>query len=422
MIKEGGISLADLEEPQVVETPTPEVQPKAEETPPPAPKEEPVAKTPPETPPQETPPVEAPPSEPPKVDDPASIQQSGENVAFVETLNKFLNKEFESEEQAKEALTQPSMKTEYEEAQQKLAELQSKYDVLTEQLDPMSYFSSEEAMKLEAFKKQYPKKDASIAQKIFSQEDLSAVSDLDMVKMGRKFSNPKLPGTEKDLEDALALEFGEEAETPVEEWSKAAQIRMATVAGEYRDQFETMKQGVKLPEVVNIEELRNQRQKASEEQKAQITEAWNKHSKEIANDTKVLKVPVGTPKEGEEQKFFEWDLGKPPQAEADHLAKSYATVGAPMNDETKAAFQRSLQMSLLEANLPQILQKYGDDLEARKEEAHLKETHNPEPLTDSQRPKEGTVDEQLRERTGWAIGGMGSSIRSNPLFKTKPNE
>ena len=422
IFKEGGVSLDDLSKPQenmdtqkeVPPAPEPPAEePPQKEAPPAAPPE-----TPPEVPPAETPP-ETPPAEP-ALNDPATIQKSGENFEFLNTL---LKKEFKSKEEVEEAFNKPTMELEYTELKAAYEKLQSDNALLMEQLDPMTHFSSEEAMKLEVWKKQNPNKDASIAQVVFGSKDLNAVSDMNMVKMGRKFATPNLPGTEKDLEDAIALELGVEAEIPIEEWPKTAHIRLATLAGDYRERFNTIKGSVELPAKVNLEELRTQRQVEADARNATLTEEWTKHSKEVASGTDSIKLPIGEPKDGEEQAFFKWDVPASEVKEVvEKLSKDYITLGVPSNDKTKEAFDKSVRFQHLDKNLPQIMKKYGDDLLARQEEKHLEEIHNPEPLKDTDRPREGTAEQKTAERTAFAIGGSGASIFNHPLFNITKKE
>jgi hypothetical protein len=68
------------------------------------------------------------------------------------------------------------------------------------------------------------------------------------------------------------------------------------------------------------------------------------------------------------------------------------------------------------------MKKYGDDLLARQEEKHLEEIHNPAPLKDTDRPKEGTAEQKTAERTAFAIGGSGASIFNHPLFNITKKE
>jgi hypothetical protein len=420
----GGISLRDLDEGNMTAgeasqpaEPQPPQEPETPPEPPQEPQEPPAEPQEPEVPQEPQEPVA--PQEPQTPAD--QIQQSGLNLGFLNTL---LETKFESEDQVKDAFNKPTMESEYDELKVKHDELASKnndlsekYDLLAEQIDPANYFSSEDAMKLEAFKKTNPKKDAAIASKIFSTEDLNTVSDLEMVKMGYKFNTPKLKGTDKDLEATISEEFNVDPETPFNEWPVTAQNRLAVKAGELRDQFESIKGQVSLPERVNIEEVVSQRKQETEQRIANLTQEWDKNAEEVLSSSQELKVPIGKPKDGEEQQFFKWDLGAPPKEEVDRLKADYIKLGMDVNDDSKASFSKALEYSLLDKHLPLMMQKYGEDLLAAQKEAHLEETHNPDPIKDTQRPEEGGDDKLKKERSAFVMGGAGTSIPQQPLFK-----
>jgi hypothetical protein len=392
-----------------------------------SPEVQPPTETPPEPeviPPQEQPPVaETPPvEETPAPEPPREPEQP--QVFDMSSLNENLNTQYESIEQLQAALNKPSKETEYNELEAKHTELQellekSKQDIelLTEQLDPATLFSSENAMKLEAFKKANPKKDPSIAQTVFSTEDLSSIDDLEMVKMGWKFNSPKkLKGTEKDLEAAIAEELGQDSETPVSEWSVSAQNRLTRMAGQYVSQFDQLRTSVDLPKKIDIEELRNQRTTEAEQRLNLLQEGWNTTAEETLKDIHSVKVPIGAPKEGEEQQFFEWDLGSSPKEEVELLKEQYIKSGLSP-DEMKESFQRGLELTLIDKHLPQIMQKYGEDILARENEKHLDQSHNPAPLADTVRQEPTGSEKELKERSAFALDGLGSSLHGHPLFK-----
>lgn len=346
----------------------------------------------------------------------APVVDDTEKLAF---FNKLLNQEFTSTDQIVERFNAPSMTKEYEELKAQHEDLKSKFDILVEQTDPASIFSSEDVMKLEMWKKENPKKDSSVAQKIFATADLNQVNDLEIVKMAWRFDNPLLSGTEKDLEEAIAEELRVDADLPLAEWPKSAQIRLSSLAGGYRSKFDAIKQGVKLPERFDVEAVRAEKQQKAEARKAELSNTWKQHATTTANSMKSLKVPVGTPKAGESQQFFEWDLKAVPTDKVEAMVQSYVNMGVDYTDTTKNLFDRAVRNVLLEEHIPHILQKYGDDLLARQKEEFLRETHNTNPLTDSVRPTEGGAEAKLRERSGFASGATRSSIFSNPLFKLK---
>ena len=352
----------------------------------------------------------------PKPDDPPAGQF---DFAF---FNKTLNTNYESLDQVKTDLEKPTMESEYNEVKSQLDEWQQKYndlnsdfDALTEQLDPSAYFSSDEAMKLEVFKKENPDKDASIAQRIFSTEDLSSIGDLDMVKMGWRFNTPTLKGTDKDLEAAIAEELNQDPETPLNEWPVSAQNRLARMAADYSHQFKTIKSSVKPPEKIDLAQLKADRAEAQTKRQAELTEKWEAVANESLSTTDV-KLPIGTPKEGEEQQFFTWTLGDAPKEEVDALKERYISMGFDP-EENKEAFQQTLNLALIDKNLPQIMLKYGEDLLARQEERHLDETNNTNPLKDSERTDLTDEEKEKLEQTNFALTPEVPSFKGSPLFK-----
>ena len=358
-------------------------------------------------------PVAEAPKEEPIVEEPQSAQFS------FEVFNKTFNKNYESLDQVKADLDKPTMASEYEEMKAKYDDSQSTNELLIEQLDPLTHFTSEGAMKLEQFKKANPKKDAVVAQKIFATEDLSTIDDLDIVKMGRRFKNSNLPGNDADLEEAIKDELGIDPELPREEWSNVVKIKLSRLAGEYRDAFDEAKANVVLPKTVNIEELKAQRKEAAEKRQTELTEGWGKTAEAAIKSTSKLQVPVGTPAEGEDQKFFEWDLGTPPKAEIESLKESYINFGIEVNEETTKLFDQSLKMTLMEKNMPQIMSKAIDDALARQKEEFLDKSHNPNPLKDSQRQEVSAQDAVKKERTAFALDGAGRVFHNHPLFTNK---
>lgn len=414
------ISLEDLNTEQQIEMPNqdgvvsePQVQEQVETPPEPTPQAEaPVAE------PESKEVVETPQEEPAKEPEKDTPQQFD-----FSQLNSSLNKNYESFEQIKADLEKPTMETEYQEAKARTEELQAKIDALNkdtelllEQTDPTALFSTD-ALRLEVFKKQNPKKDAAIAQRVFSTEDLSSVDDLEMVKMGRKFKNTKLPGTDADLEAAIMEELNIEPDTPKSEWPNTAQIRLATMAGEYRDAFDNLKDSIILPEKPNLDELRAKRKQSEEEVAAALNDGWSKIAEEALKATDKIKIPVGEPKEGEEQRYFEWELRDAPKEDVDRLKQEMISLGIdPNSEEARGVFDRSLNLVLRDKNMSRMMDAYGKDLLARQKTEFLEKTNNTEPLKDSQRTEESTTEKIKKERTAFALGGLGPSQFGNKLF------
>jgi len=412
-INEGGSSITEAEAGALVEQ---EVETVVETPPEPVPEPEPVVE------PKAEEEIKAEPlkKEPEIQATPLKEEPTPEPEFDLAFFNKTLEKEYESVDQIQAALNKPTMESEYEELKTKYDDLNQTYEVLTEQLETNPTFS-DEAIKVEMFKKNNPKKDPAIVHKLFSTADLAEIDDLEVVKMARKFRSKKLPGNEADLEAAILEELGIDPETPRNEWPNTAQIRLASMADGDRDTFDRLKEGIVLPDKVNIEELKAQRKQASDERDALITSTWGTAAEEALKSTEKLKLPIGAPAEGGEQKYFEWDLGSPPQEEVDSIKQEFINLKMDPSEDSRGAFNESLRLSLLDKNLPQILKKLTDDIEARKEEEFLERTHNPKPLTDFQRTEDSGAEKDKKVQTAEITEGLRHGFQGHPLFKMNNN-
>ena len=356
------------------------------------------------------------PVEEPKVDEPAP------QFNFAE-LNRSLSKNYESIDQIKADIEKPTMESEYNETKAQLDELQAKYEdlnktyeLVAENIDALTLPVGEDELRMAVFKKENPDKDPSIAQKVLATEDLSSIDDLDMVKLGWRFNTSRLKGTDRDLEISIAEELGQDADTPVSEWPVSAQNRLARMAAEYTNQFKQLRSSITLPERVNIDELKAQRKQAEEQRLTTLNEGWGKVAEESLKATSSIKLPVGEPKEGEEQQYFEWEVA-PPKEEVESLKASYIALGLDP-DKNKETFQAALDQALFYKNRAMILKKYGEDLLAAQEEKHLEETHNPNPLKDSQRTEPSGDEKNLKERTAFATDGLMPKVGRGLMYKT----
>lgn len=406
-------SAEEINQPPVEQTP--EVETPVEETPQEAPTEEPVA---------EEPKVEEPKAEEPKEE--PKVEEAGSQQFDFAAFNEKIGRNYESLDDVKADLDKPTMESEYNETKEALDKVQAELDELAklneqlvQQTDPYSYFSDDNALKASVFKKQYPKKDVGIIEKVFATEDLSSIDDLEMVKMGWKFNSSKSLGTDAKIEAAIKEELNADPDAPLSELSDTAQVRLAKMANEYRGAFDQMRQDVKLPERVNLEELKSQIKESEESRLKTLTEGWSGIAESALKETTKIQVPIGEPKEGEEQRFFDWDLGAPPQEDVDRLKENYIQMGLDPTGDAADLFQESLNLSLISKHLPQIMQKYEDDIVARKEKERLDETHNPEPLKDSERAERSAKEKEKEEQTSFAIGGLGAAFQGNPLFTIK---
>ena len=275
------------------------------------------------------------------------------------------------------------------------------------------YFSNEDSYKLEQYKKEFPSKDPAVAQSIFMNKDLKTVDDFDIVKWGLQLDNPGLKGGEEGIKQTVAEEFGIDPELEISEWSVSAQNRLVIKANTYRSEFEAMKQ-IEAPKRLDIDSIRQQRQQDVASSLETRKTAWADVTKGIESDLSTLKVPVGTPKEGEPQEYFDWDVGSANNETVSSIVEQMVASGSDVNDDTITFAKQSARLAMQDKSMPEIMAKYKASILANSEADHLKETHNPEPLLDTSRP-EGEAEKEKKEFSDWAASTEGG-FKRRPLI------
>jgi hypothetical protein len=332
-------------------------------------------------------------------------------------IKEFFEKKYgtkvESEDALKSIFDSASKMTDYEKTQKELSNLKEQYEILLTQADPLSLFSSEDAYKLEQFRKAFPDKDPLIATQIFSAKDLKTVSDYDIVKWGYKIDFPGMKGDEDDLRSTIAEDLRIDPALDVKEWPVPAQNRLNKMATEFRNKFEEMKK-IEGPKRVDVTTIRQQRQTELENLNKSLEEGWSKAAPVISKDSQTLKIQVNEPKDGEQPEFFEWDLGDAPKAKLDSLVKGMVALGTQPSEATIAGMKEAVQQSLFWENKDKIIHAIRKDFESRLEQKHIQETHNPDPLKGTERDAAG-ADKQKQELSAYVSEGNGK-FKGRKLF------
>lgn len=341
----------------------------------------------------------------------------------ITVLNKQLGREFDSFDSLSKELERASKVDElegrvkdYESTKQTEQELREKYDILLERSDPKKFFANEESLKLEQFKKQNPDKDPSIAQNIFATQDLDQVDDFEIVKWGEKLDHPRLKSSDDSLRGRLAKRFGEDPDVDMSEWSQSAQDQLLIEADKYRKSFREMK-NVEVPEMIDVESIRQQRLQEKQEKEEKVKQDWTSKSKEIKDSVSKLKLEVGSPKEGESQEYFEWDISPEQSSMVDGIIDQMVSSGMEMNEDNLNTAKEAAFDLMLRQELPNILSKYKETVVSELESKHLKDTHNPEPLHDTQAPQDDQ-ERAKKEFQEWAKRPT-TGFSRNPLFHSK---
>jgi hypothetical protein len=343
---------------------------------------------------------------------PASTEVGFDGVQkFFETK---YGQKIESEDYLKGVIESASKVASFDETQKNLSDLKEKYELLLNYADPKSHFTSEEAAKVEQFKRQFPDKDSSIANQIFSAKDLKSVSDFDIVKWGYKLDFPGMKGNEDDLRSTIAEDLSVDPTLEVDEWPVPAQNRLLKKAFEYRKTFEQLK-AIELPKSIDVESLRQQMKSDSEKLTKTLQDGWTKATPEITNDAKTLKIQLNDPKEGEQPVYFEWDLGDSLKGEVETIVSGMIANGATPDEASLPSVKEAVQMASFWKNKDKIIAAIVKDRESRKELDHLNATNNTNPLKDEERT--GTASDKQKAELNKYLHEDDNKFKSRKLFK-----
>lgn len=316
---------------------------------------------------QETPPVEpTPPTEkvvetPKEVTPPTEqkIAPTPPSNTWLDEVNKTYKTEFKTPEdfgkhleRAKRADELEPKITEYTnnelKYQKQLKELQSS-------LNPLEYFSSQEAFVAEQLKKQHPDKNPRVLQEIVS-SDFKVMDDLDVLIKDALLTTPGLKGGEAGVRETILSEFGiNDLSIPKEEWPISVQNRIMIKANQARKQWDELKTNVVLPKISTPEEREAERVRLATEKKAQLIPLKETFSK-FDKFTEQI----------EEGKIFEFNVTDEYKKVLPEMFETYFVEAGITPDADSLASMEKLKRALfLEGNFKQIYKTIEADVESR---------------------------------------------------------
>lgn len=340
----------------------------------------------------------------------------------INVLNKDLETNFESIDSLKQTISKASKVDELEDRVKEVEDLRAKadefkekYELLLENTDPKTFFADDSSIKLELFKKSNPSKDAAVAHKIFSIDDVNKVDDFDIVKLGYKLDFPNLKGGDEAIKEMLAEEYNVDPELEIDQWPVRAQNKLLIEANKFRNSFNEIKK-IEVPGRLDVDKLRNDLIQERETKISTLKESWNKSSEALktSDELKKLKFQIGVPKDGEQPEYFEWDLDSVPSDTIDNIVNQMISSGVSPTDDNLASVKDAVRLAVEDVYKPQIMAKYKEAIRSEWEAEHLKKTHNPEPLHDSQNPT-ADVNKEKKELTDF-VRGSSNKFKRKPLF------
>lgn len=376
----------------------PAEEPKAEETP----QEEPKAEEPTENKQEvETPAAEDGGEEEPKAEEPKDGEEkeeepAKETVFDINEINKRFSTEFKDDSELKARLEQADRVAELEEQLKELDSLKEKNTLLEQSIDPMNYFSSEDAYKVEQFKKQFPDKDATTAYALFTQ-DVGEMSDIDVLAYETLLDNP---GIDKDtvlevVRDKYNIEEGEDLDK-----TSAAKVKID--ANQARRSINSLKSEVKLPDKVDADALVDQQKELLAEKTERLKDGWSGVAKELVSN-----LPDYVLKDDDGSELFRYSVKDFPQDKVDDMVNLMVNSGVELNKDAAQSMMDVMQKEYFFENRDQIAKSIREDAINKAEEERLKKQHNPgqpkaeaEPKPDTKKDGQEQLKSDLASK-GW---------------------
>lgn len=300
----------------------------------------------------------------------AQTEPPQETVFEINDFNQRFSTEFSDEDQIKEALGSTKRLSELEEQIKELESLKEENLLLKENLNPMKYFTSEDAFKIEQFRKQFPDKAGDVAYKLFT-SDVSGMSDKDVLAYNMMLDDPELDHSTalEVVERDYNIEDGEEMDKVT-----AAKIRKdARIA---RGGIEKIKSEINLPDQVSTDALTAQQRELRAARQEKLKEGWSSVAKEISKNLPDLVITDKV--DGKDQEVFKYSISKDfPSEMVDKMVDVMVQSGTEIDKNAAATMMEVAKQTYVSNNFDKIAKAIREDAFAKAEEARLKKQHNP---------------------------------------------
>ena len=297
-----------------------------------------------------------------------------------EQLNTFFDTEGKTQEDIKAVYSLGAKASELEsengEISQELETLKDQHAKLKEELNPLSYFSSEEAYVAEQLRKKYPTMDAVAIQKAVL-TDLSAMNDLDVLALQEVIKRPGVAGGEAMAKRLIASDLGIDLEAPPEEWDEMAKAKLVRDSYDARQELGKFQQEVELPTTKSEEDLL-----AEGAQRADtIKKEWEPILPEL---TKFEKISIPGP-EGSQP--FEFEVPQEFQDGLGEMFEAMITSGElEANKDTVAFMMEQRNKEFIYQNLGKIREAIEADVRSSVTKKTDEELNNQEEPNSNARP------------------------------------
>lgn len=314
--------------------------------------------------------VETPPA---KVEPTKEIKTEPKPVDWLGEFNKINKTEFKTPDEIGAVFQKAKKVDEYEpkisEYEKQVKKYQQDLETAQSSLNPLQYFSSQDAFVAEQLRKQRPDLSPAILQDVVLQDN-TRMSDLDVLVKNQMLITPGLIGGENGAREYILDKYGIDTTIPQEEWSITTKNKILIEANATRRTWNELKSGVKLPEVATPEAREAIRVQQVEQKKQQLTplkETFSKFDKFT--------------EEIEEGKVFEFNVPDEYKSQLGDIFDAYfVDSGLEPTKENLETIENLKKAMLISGNFKQIYKTIEGDVETRMKAERDKLLNNTTPL------------------------------------------
>ena len=371
--------------------PPPKKEPEPVETPPPAPKKEPETPAPKEE--------QLVPKEGQKADDDLLEIEPAKIEGFdLKKFNESFETQYEDENTLKSSLKELAelrkTKEEYSTVKADLEKYKADYEEAKTALDPRKYFVNEDEYKRQLILQKYGAEVNPALLNTIVSKDLSQMSDIDVLVLGKMLSNPNIIDGETGAREMVLNQLGIESEDQ-SEWTTLTKNVVYEAATNSRKSLNEIK-NIEVPDIQDYESAKQAAQEAADKKRGLLTDTWGKITDKMMGNFNSFNF-YKDKEDGTKESYFDYSVGDEFKQQARDLVNEYLVDGGlePSEANIKEA-QSYMQDLFLRRHANDILQAYGKDVETRVREELEKKIDNPAPPNRQEAPDgKHTKDQEL---------------------------
>ena len=336
--------------------------------------------------PKKEPKVEEPKAEEPKAEEPKEEPKAEEPKeepappSRIEILSEVLGQDFEDEDEISEAVRSYKEKAEsYQTVKQELDDLKAGIDPVE-----LGFIANETEWKRQIALKQFPDYDPALITRVMK-EGSEKLGDLEAIRLHRMLSDPDVYESTSDVDILLKKELGLEADESIvlDDLDRTQQLQLKKLGKDARKIFANVKDSVKLPEKVSLDEKQKEAEKSAKEFQNKNLPLWKRELKDVPKQLDSIQFSYVDPESKEEVKLFTYEIDASFREEVKKVMPQVAEMLSKTEHTSKAAkaemdkIAKTLKDKYYNDNRDKIMFAYKNKLEKELADKEHKESHNP---------------------------------------------